>query len=370
MSPQLRRVSEVGMQAVVVKKNPVDIGLNDFFDSVEAVKKAFANIIHSNEQERIAIIPSVSYGMATVAKNVKLQKGQHILIAEDQFPSNYYIWKRLADKSGAAIRIVRPSKGANRAANWNRNILEAITSETALIALSHTHWADGTRFELEQIRQESQKYGTLLVIDGTQSVGTLPFDVNSIQPDALICAGYKGLLGPYGVGMAYYGKRFDGGVPIEENWINRLHSEDFKNLINYQSEYKPGANRYSVGEQSNFILLPMMLAALEQVLEWGVENIQTYCKELAKPVLPELLELGCRIEEEEWRCGQLFGIRLPEHIDAEKLKATFEREKVYVSIRGDSIRISPHLYSEAKDFELLLRCFQEASRHHLLHKVN
>ena len=65
-------------------------------------------------------------------------------------------------------------------------------------------------------------------------VGALPFDVREIQPDALVCAGYKWLLGPYSIGVAYFGPRYDGGEPIEENWIARRGSEDFQRLVDYQ----------------------------------------------------------------------------------------------------------------------------------------
>jgi len=76
----------------------------------------------------------------------------------------------------------------------------------------------------------------LLIIDGIQSIGTLPFSVKEIQPDALICAGYKWLLGPYSIGLAYYSDTFANGFPIEENWINRKNSEDFGGLVNYEPE--------------------------------------------------------------------------------------------------------------------------------------
>ncbi len=361
MSPQLRSVTAVGMEAVVKKQNPTSIQLEDFFEPVDAVKAAFAKIINSAEPERIAIIPAVSYGMANVAKNVSLKPGEHILLVGEQFPSNYYIWKRLADDNDASVRMVEPPSGSNRTANWNAKILEAINEKTALVAMAHVHWADGTQFDLEAIRQKSREQGALLVIDGTQSVGALPFDVQKIQPDALICAGYKWLMGPYSMGMAYYGSYFDGGIPLEENWINRLNSEDFRGLVNYQPKYKGGANRYSVGEQSNFVLIPMMRAALEQVVDWGVENIQAYGVHLAQAVLSELLELGCRIEADDWRCGHLFGVRLPENIDADQLKDLFVKNKVFVSVRGDSIRVSPHLYNDASDFQCLLQCFQAAA---------
>ena len=91
--------------------------------------------------------------------------------------------------------------------------------------------------------------------------------------------------------------------------MNRLDSHEFANLVNYQEQYRPAANRYMVGESSNFIFIPMMQAALEQILEWGVNNIQNYCKEIAKPVITELREKGYSIEEEAYLAYHLFGIK-------------------------------------------------------------
>ena len=133
-------------------------------------------------------------------------------------------------------------------------------------------------FNLEQIRKRTRDVGALLIIDGTQSVGVLPFDVKKIQPDALVCAGYKWLLGPYSIGLAYYGEYFDDGKPIEESWLNRMDSEDFSALVNYQASYQSGALRYDVGEHSNFVLVPMLIKSIKQLNQWGVANAQEYIK--------------------------------------------------------------------------------------------
>ena len=89
------------------------------------------------------------------------------------------------------------------------------------------------------LRQRTHEVGAQLVIDGTQSVGALPINVQELQPDALICAGYKWLMGPYSIALAYYGPYFDQGEPLEEGWINRYGSEDFTNLVQYQDRYQP-----------------------------------------------------------------------------------------------------------------------------------
>ena len=278
MSPLMKKVEEAGHRAVALKARPYQIKPVDFFSHTNHLKATFAQLIHAEHPDRIALIPSASYGIATVANNLRLKPGDNIVMLEEQFPSNYYIWERICKEQQGHIKIVAAPDSENRSEAWNEAILAAIDEKTALVAMSHVHWADGTWFDLEAIRAKSKQHDALLVIDGTQSVGALPFDIKKIQPDALICAAYKWLMGPYSIGYAYYGSYFDHGTPIEENWINRLHSQDFQHLVNYQKDYQPMAWRYSVGEQSNFILVPMAQAALEQLLKWGQENIQQYCR--------------------------------------------------------------------------------------------
>ncbi|MEL6944474.1 MAG: aminotransferase class V-fold PLP-dependent enzyme, partial [Bacteroidota bacterium] len=280
-------------------------------------------------------------------------------LVDEQFPSNYYPWKKLVDQNDAELKTIAPPSTTNRATNWNEEILASINEQTAVVTISHAHWADGTLFDLKAIRAKTKEVGALLIIDGTQSVGALPFSVKEFEPDALICAAYKWLLGPYSLGLAYYGSYFDNGSPIEENWINREKSEDFTGLVNYKDQYRPFAGRYSVGEQSNFVLVPMLTKALEQLLEWDVENVQAYTKALASDAVQALKNLGCRIEDEEQRCGHLFGVRLPEQINMNQLRETFAANQVFVSIRGDSIRISPNVYNTEDNFKQLLMCFEK-----------
>ncbi|MEZ4722552.1 MAG: aminotransferase class V-fold PLP-dependent enzyme [Flavobacteriales bacterium] len=100
-------------------------------------------------------------------------------------------------------------------------------------------------------------------MDGTQSVGAMHMDVMRYNIDALVCAGYKWLLGPYSIGMAYIGETFNDGIPLEETWMNRTNAQDFSHLTDYDPVYQPGAARYSIGESSQFILLPMLLEGVE-----------------------------------------------------------------------------------------------------------
>ena len=359
MSPLLKAVDAIGKKAIEAKRLPYLISGDDFFTPMEHLKKSFSQLINNHDRDRIAIMPSTSYGISTVTNNINLQKGDNIIVVDEQFPSNVYPWHVAAANANAAMITVKAPTGLERGKIWNERILEAINTDTKVVAIGHTHWADGTKFDLAAIRKRSREVGALLIIDGTQSVGALPFDVTKIQPDALICAGYKWLMGPYSIGVAYFGAYFDGGKPIEENWINRKNSESFADLVNYQNQYKKKAGRYSVGEQSNFILVPMLRTAINQLNEWQPENIQQYCGSLITDGLNELTNLGYTVEDAAYRGNHLFGIRLPDHINQEKLTAKFAQKNVYVSLRGSAIRVSPHVYNTASDFEKLVACFED-----------
>jgi len=356
MSPMLKDAEKAGLRGLRIKRNPADIQPDDFFTTTKLVREEFARMIGAADANRIAIIPSASYGLATVAANLNISRGQHVLVAAEQFPSNYYAWEAVCAKHGAELRIVSPDNlSKERGKNWNTRFLESINKQTRAVAIAHAHWTDGTLFDLEAIRKRTREVGALLVVDGTQSVGALPFDVNSIQPDALVCAAYKWLLGPYGIGLAYYGEYFDDGNPIEENWINRRDAENFSALVTYESRYQPGALRYSVGEQSNFILVPMLLKAIAQLNRWGAQNIQDYCKTITGPAITALREKGFIVEDLPYRSSHLFGVRYAQTPDLEKVRQKLQKSRIHVSFRGNAIRVSPNVYNDANDLDRLVK---------------
>jgi selenocysteine lyase/cysteine desulfurase len=354
MAPMPSAVEKAGIRGLRAKRNPGDIKPSDFFGTTEELRNEFAKTIGTAHPTRIVVIPSVSYGMATVARNVPITAGQNIIVAAEQFPSNYYCWARLCDENKAELKVIAPpSDLKERGKIWNEKILDSIDAQTKVVALGHVHWADGTKFNLLAIRKRTREVGALLIIDGTQSVGALPFDVESIGPDALIVAGYKWLMGPYSIGLAYYGEYFDHGIPIEENWINRKNSEDFTALVNYREEYQDGSLRFEVGEHSNFTHIPMLLKAVSQLNRWGITNIQDYCKTISASCIQKLREHGYWIEDEEFRGNHLFGVRVPSHRNVDDLKHILAKKKILVSFRGDAIRVSPNIYNTADDLNRL-----------------
>ena len=356
MAPLAAAVRAAGIRGIDRRTAPHLIRPEDFFDESDHLRCLFSRVVNAPDPNRVAIVPSVSYALAAVARNVPASRGDNVVVLEEQFPSNVYVWRRLCAERGLELRTVeapaRDTRG--RALEWNIRLLSSIDRRTALVSVPNVHWADGTLFDLERVGERARDCGALLAVDGTQSVGAMPFDVQRVRPDALVCAGYKWLLGPYSTGLAYYGPAFDQGTPVEENWITRRGSEAFAGLVRYRDEYQPAALRYDVGERSNFVLLPMLVAALELVLEWTVPAIEDYCRALTGPLARTLRERGHWVEEPRWRGGHLFGVRVRESVDRTRLAERLRERQVAVSFRGDAIRVAPHLYNDAEDTAALL----------------
>ena len=353
MGPLSRAVEGAGVRALQRGRYPAELPPAEYFRGPDAVRRAFAQLIHAERPERIALLPSVSYAMAIAARNVPVTRGQNVVVIGQEFPSAVLPWRRLARERALELRTVEAPKSATPGTDWSAELCRAIDSQTAAVVMSHVHWADGTRFDIAATAARARNVGAWVIMDGTQSVGALPLDVQQVHPDLLVCAGYKCLLGPYGLSVAYFGPRFDGGLPLEETWTSQAASEDFSRLADYRDQYRDDAARYDGGQRANFFLTPMLHAALEQLQTWDVARIQAYCVKLLEPWVDRAEEFGVSLASPEERASHLFGLRVQRPCDLGRLAEELLARQISVSIRGEVIRVSPNLYNDAGDMEAL-----------------
>lgn len=358
-SPSLISGIEKAKAALDLKgATPYKIRSTDHFATADRMRLQFCKLLNlpATDADRVAVVTAVSYGMAVVAANLHRLSGlgmkTEILLVGEEFPNNVYAFERVCQQHSLAVRTVE--RPADAPENWSQRILENIRRGTAMVVVPQVHWVYGTRFDLEKIGARCREVGALLVLDLTQSLGILPFQHEKVQPDAVICASYKWLLGPYGLGMAWFGEFFDEGVPVEESWMNRAESEVFSGLIRYLREYRPRAQRYNAGEYSQFAQLPMAEDALRQILEWSPEAMQQYAKNLTDAPVERLRELGCSIENAENRAAHLFAVGLPAGVDLEKLAARLAENRVFVALRGAGLRVATNVYNLEEDWGKLV----------------
>lgn len=360
-SPLLKTGEAAAVDALIRNRNPMNISKNDFFDEVEEVRKAFGVIVNC-AAANVALIPSSSYGFSSVLKNVLPKKKGKAIVLEEEFPSGYFAAKRWCAEHDNELLIVKPEAGLSiLGEHWNTKILEAIDENTSVVLISAIHWMTGLKYDLAAIGAKCAAVGAYFIVDGSQAVGALPIDVKALKIDALISAGYKWLFGSYSLGIAYIGDKFKDGVPLEESWMNRKNAGIFNNLAEYESEYKPNAGRYNVGEMSHFILMPILKTGLEQINSWQVSKIQDYTKALIQPLLTYLKNIGSQIEADAYFSNHLFALSLPDQISLEKLAINLSKHKVIITNRANYLRVSVNVFNDSKDIEQLIQTIQAST---------
>jgi selenocysteine lyase/cysteine desulfurase len=347
LSPQLHRVRAAGEAALERRARPWTIAADDWFADVEHLRELFARLVGA-DAEGIALVPATSYGFAVAARNLALQAGDRVVVLAEEYPSGIYTWQTVTRDAGAEILTVHRERGRS----WTDALLEVLDERVRVVSVPNVHWTDGGLVDLDVVSARTHALGAQLVIDGSQSIGAMPFDVAALQPDFVTTVGYKWLLGPLGVSYLYVAEQHRDGAPIEQNWIARAGSEDFARLVDYRDEYQPGARRFDVGQRTEFELLPMAIAALEQLAEWRVERIAAALTETTASLADLAAALGLDPMPPERRGPHMLGVRLPESVRDEVVPALAAAD-CYASLRGEMLRLAPHLHVDDADVERL-----------------
>jgi selenocysteine lyase/cysteine desulfurase len=354
LAPQLHSVRAAGEAALDRRGAPWTIGAEGWFTDVERLRGLFARVV-GTDPEGVALIPASSYGMAVAAANLEAGLGERVLVIDKEYPSGIYTWRAFARRTGAALHTVRREPGQS----WTEAVLEALDERVRIVSVPNVHWTNGALVELEPVCERAHQLGAAIVLDVSQSAGALPLDIGALRPDFLISVGYKWLFGPLSVAYMYVDERHRGGEPIEHNWILRAGAEDFARLVDYTDELQPGARRFDVGARTNFMLTPMAIAALEQVLEWSVDAVGATLAEVTAAIERGARERGLDAIPAGDRGPHMIGIGLPEPVP-EDLVAQLAARDVYAGVRSSWLRVAPHLHTTEADIEQLFGALDAA----------
>lgn len=352
IAPQLHAVRAAGEAALARRGRPWTISASDWFADAERLRALFATMVGA-DADGVALVPATSYGFAVTARNLPLRAGERVLVLAEEYPSGIYTWRVAAGRAGAEIVTIGREPGQS----WTDAVLAAIDERVGIVSVPNVHWTDGARLDLVAIARRTREAGARLVIDGSQSVGAMPLDVRELSPDFLVVVGYKWLLGPFSVSYLYVAEEHREGEPLEENWINRAGSEDFAALVDYRDQYQPGARRYDSGQRTKFELVPMAIAALEQILAWQVPRIAATLAARTADIARAASSMGLEVSARDTQ--HMLGVRLPREALA-RASAVLAQANCFAAIRGNSLRISPHLHITDTDVKRLIDALGQA----------
>ncbi len=312
-----------------------------WFTDAAALRARVAAFIACQPSD-IAFIQNASVGLSLLMGGLDWRAGDRIVTLEDEFPNHFYYASHLATRG---VEFVETA--------WER-FYDSLSPRTRLVAISTVNYATGFRPPVEEIAAELLRRGILFYLDGTQSLGALPFDVSRVQPDLFAVDAYKWMLSPNGAGFMYVSPGLrERLAPAVIGWRSDRNWRNHENLRHGAPRFSPDAEKYE-GGMLPFALLYAMDAVIAMLQAIGPRPIERRVMELAESARAVLRRAGASLAAD----------RAP-HYDSPIVTARFEgrdssaitrqlRERnVLVAARHGNLRVSPHFYNNQADLDRL-----------------
>jgi selenocysteine lyase/cysteine desulfurase len=348
-SPLPLKTLEAGRAAVGRKGAPWTLDASFAGGQHERARAAAARLINADPAD-VALIPSISYGVATAAKILTIERGARVIVLENDHSSPVLEWQARAAAQGFVVETVRqPSDG-----DWTAAVLEAIERTGAppvsLASISSVHWSDGGLIDVDKVSASLRQRGGRFLIDATHGVGVLAMDVKRLDPDFVIFPTYKWLLGPYGRAFLYVASRHQAGIPLEQTAAGRRDVRAENDVYFGDLSYVADARRFDMGERDHFISLEMAAIGMEMMADWGAEAVVQRLAMLTKRIADGVRGIGASVPEPHVRAPHILSLGFKGGMPAD-LVAALASDDIYVAARLGRMRISPHVFNDETDVD-------------------
>ncbi|MGO7018408.1 aminotransferase class V-fold PLP-dependent enzyme [Rhizobium leguminosarum] len=315
--------------------------------------RALAAKLVGSQAENIAYVQNTAHGLSLVALGLDWREGDNVVVCADEFPSNYLCWLQLAER-GVEVRRVSSRDGRVEV----NDVRSMIDSRTRIVAVSHVQFYSGFRVDIGGLGEICRRADTLLVVDGTQSIGAIRLDVEDSGVDVLVVAAHKWMMGPRGVGFAYFSERAIASIsPRVVGWLSV--NEPF--AFNRTLDFLPGARRYEAGTPNGAGILGLAerLAQIDKVgIDWIEARILLLSELLQKMAAQKGLELAYQFAP-----ASASGINLLRRpgISTSEMHSRLTAAGILTSVRSNAIRIAPHYYNTAEEIEQVVAVMSASS---------
>jgi selenocysteine lyase/cysteine desulfurase len=316
-------------------------------EKYEAVRAQFARFIGADASE-VAVIPSASAGMNSIASAFDFAKRRKVVMGEFEFPTMGHVW--LAQKRrGAQIEFIEAREGRLPAESYAR----AIDDQTAVVPLTHVCFMNGFRSDVAEITCAAHAKGALVFMDDYQDCGTRPVNVKSLDVDFYVSGTLKYLLASSGVAFLYVRKTLIPSLtPTISGWFAQAQpfAFDVKHL-----DLAEDARRFEAGTPPipNIYAAGAGMALLQEI---GLENVSHQVRALAQALIQGARGLGIRVKTPLDSVGPLVVLQ-SSNVDA--VIAKLADMNIIVSGRHDGLRISFHVHNTLDDVRQVLEALEK-----------
>lgn len=321
-----------------------------WYEKLDQLRERLATMIHARGPHEIAFVPNTSTGLSMVANGLDWREGDRVVVSSVEYPANRYPWENLT-RFGVEIREVPPHEDHRIDVE---DVIDAINDRTRIVSLSHVQYSTGYRINLKPISDMVHQAGGYLNVDGIQSVGAMPVDVQAMGVDFLSADGHKWMLGPEGAGFFYCREDLVEWLrPSIVGWLNMANAQDFSH---YDFAFRQDARRFEPGSW-NIPGLLALNASVQVLIDEGLDNVWSKIDVLNANLRIGLKSKGYRVispDGEDERSGIVTFMPQREDISAKQVAGELEKQGVVVAVRMGRLRSSLHFYNREDQVDRLL----------------
>ncbi|MGY4816062.1 aminotransferase class V-fold PLP-dependent enzyme [Pseudomonas chlororaphis subsp. piscium] len=339
-------------------KENVLLGARDYPDWMaleQRLRERLMRLLNAPSTDDIALVKNTSEALSFVAFGLSWEKGDQIVISDEEFPSNRIVWEALANQGVEVLQVSLKGDDPEGA------LLAACGPRTRLMAISAVQFASGLRLDLQRLGAGCKQQNVLFCIDAIQQLGAHPFDVQAYQCDFAMADGHKWMLGPEGLGVFYCRSELRAQLKLHEfGWHMLEHMGDYR-----RSEWEPAksARRFECGSP-NMLGAMALEASLSLLEEVGMEQVATLIAERVQWLQDGLNAIpGVRLHTplNPARRGGIFSFSI-DGIDNQQVYEALQQQQVVCIPRGPGVRFSPHFYTEKRVIDETLAIVAEIAR--------
>jgi cysteine desulfurase/selenocysteine lyase len=319
----------------------------DVFKDIQRTRQLCASLINAQSDE-IALLGPTSLGLSLFANGLPWQPGDEVVCYNGDYPANVYPWMDL-ERHGVKIVYLQPEAPGVITPELVAGVL---TSKTRLVALASCNFLTGYRIDVDEIGRRVHEAGALFSLDAIQTLGAFPCDVEHV--DFLSADAHKWMLGPMAIGIVYVKKKHF--YLLRPSLLGAWNVKSPNFITQKEIVFPDSGRRYEPGVL-NTVGIYGMQAALELLLEIGVQNVANRLLDLKAHLISHLREAGCTVIQPENgpNASSITTFRHPS-IDMAELMKRYEKNDIVVSLRFDEsgdqfIRVSPHFYNTVEEID-------------------
>ncbi len=312
----------------------------------EAARGAFAGLVGADPDE-IAVTTSLSAGVSALFSGLRFDGERTTIVVSDfEFPAVGQIAHAQELRGREVVHVPE----AGDATIPLEHFEAAIDERTALVAVTHVCYRNGSRVDVEGVVRLAHERGALVLLDAYQAAGAIPLDVRALGVDFLAAGTVKYLLGSAGLAFLYCRRDLVEHIrPTSTGWFA---DEDIFQMDIHDYSPSPTARRFEFGTPP----IPSIyagLAGIELAQEIGMAETEEHVRGLTALLVDGVEELGGRVvtPRDPDRRGPLVAVA---STDEHALVAALRSEGVVTSSRDGNLRISFHGYNSSEDVEAVL----------------